>query len=250
MSSEGEGLSSQDEVEFIRVVPSTGVECVDILDDDQPADEASSSQNDIECLTKSPDVIEQGEIFIIDSAPNVVPSDEPLAEPLVETGKGESAPPDEVVGEVPASKESEGPDRTIDKDSEVVIINEVSHSTHSNPPPNKGDGTCLPENEPAKEVPTSQEGGEEEEGEIATIQDVENCSFIIIDEVGDADESGECKEGDEPSVVFSADESGLFCFDTTPQNSKDRPLGPRFRRVSFTSNSVIQMSPIKIVFVL
>lgn len=77
------------------------------------------------------------------------------------------------------------------------------------------------------EVSSDAQEAEQEEGEVDAEKEegAESCNFIVIDEIG------ECRE-DEPEVIFSKDASDLFCLDTTPEIAKERPLGPRFRRVS------------------
>ena len=94
------------------------------------------------------------------------------------------------------------------------------------------------EDDEVQQTQNAEEGEIVFEAEQEMSKEVEEGDFIIIDSVGCTDEntSVECLNStqdsqEEPEVVFTKDESGLFCLDTTPQIEKEKALGPRFRRV-------------------
>lgn len=134
------------------------------------------------------------------------------------------------------SNEYHPKDNQEDENDIMFIENVKSHSKSSSPVENITKNNSEQINGNLSSINKDQED-DTEEGELSA-NDGElgagACDFIVIDEVGadvDVEENGECSNEDEPSVVFSEDPTGLFCLDTNPEVSKDKPLGPRFRRV-------------------
>lgn len=127
-----------------------------------------------------------------------------------------------------------------DDENDIMFIENVKSHSKSNPSSMENVESSSEQN--GNLSVTKDQEDDTEEGELS-VNDGELgagvCDFIVIDEVGadvDVDENGECSNEDEPSVVFSEDPTGLFCLDTNPEVSKEKPLGPRFRRVGFKQN--------------
>ena len=123
-----------------------------------------------------------------------------------------------------------------DDENDIMFIESVESHSKSSPSVENITESNSEQNGNLSLIGKDQEG-DTEEGELSA-DDGElgagTCDFIVIDEVGadvDVEENGVCSNEDEPSVVFSEDPTGLFCLDTNPEDSKDKPLGPRFRRV-------------------
>ena len=198
MSSESEGNSTQDEVQFIeKVKPS--VECIEITD--ESAEENSTRRSKKTRDNDEEDVIIVGEI----------------SHPLHSETQGSSSKSDDGTNPKIENAVEEVFKKAKDskREEKGLLVDEASSSA---PFHIDKDGTI------------SSGGVSREDGKDT--EEADGSGFIVIDQIGDVvdDDSGECQD-EEPSVVFSTDFSDLFCLDTTPEASKDKRLGPRFRRV-------------------